>query len=379
MNPLPSLTPPRSEPPVTPAAPHWSERNPDRIAYCAWVLEHQPRVTYRFFALANGFVQRNPSKRLSAEATVCVMRFYGSNTNGDEFEVNSNIKKLAGTPVQTRSPGREYRTAPLLVGHADSAGTRDVVHRVHSRTREVVRRGCIVTAALELGATPGARGCGESRTANSIYLECGMSAAGAPLESFLVDPPRIVDAQELGLNPRGVRLVEIGGTWHILDWVGSKHYPFITDFLEETRRLGVSRKVSDQLDFSKLTTSSRLLMIHAHGAVTNGADLEPFLTHFACPTGRGHTPTDGCIGLHWHLAPPTTQDSLGSRREIPSGSYPVKPLLEGAVTPEYALAVFASFPITRIALTANVDGQWDASKLSKISEARGIPQEVVKE
>jgi hypothetical protein len=108
MNPLPSLTPPRSEPPIITAervvAPHWSERIPDRIAYCAWVLEHQPRVTYRFFALANGFVQRNPTKRLSAEATVCVMRFYGSNTNGDEFEVNSNIKSLLGRLYKRAHP-----------------------------------------------------------------------------------------------------------------------------------------------------------------------------------------------------------------------------------------------------------------------------------
>jgi hypothetical protein len=206
-----------------------------------------------------------------------------------------------------------------------------------------------------------------------------MSALGAPLESFLVDPPRIVDAQELGLNPRGVRLVEIGGTWHILDWVGSKHYPFITDFLEETRRLGVSRKVSDQLDFSKLSKDSRMLFVHVHGAITNGGDLEPFLNDFWCPTGKRHEAREGCVGLHWHLAPPTEQDQLGSRRAIPCGNYGVKLMREKAPDALYALAVFASFPITRIALTINVDEQWDASKVSKIAATRGIPLEVSRE
>ena len=86
---------------------------------------------------------------------------------------------------------------------------------------------------------------------------------------FLLDFPE--DGKTaLGLSPIGVQLVERDGVWHILDWIGSEHYPNVADFLEEVRRFGLSRRLAKTVDFSKLTERSKILVGFVHGT--------PFMT-----------------------------------------------------------------------------------------------------
>src|SRR5579864_2467808 len=128
-------------------------------------------------------------------------------------------------------------------------------------------------------ADPVPRGCGD-REPGGIYAECGLSPRGRPLEEFLIDPPLPI--------PAGLDLVNKPQTWQrmlptgepsldreglpiydLLIWVGQEHYPFVPDYLEETRHIGASRRLNPNLDLSLLSRSSRMIL--AHSLVLNTA------------------------------------------------------------------------------------------------------------
>lgn len=123
------------------------------------------------------------------------------------------------------------------------------------------------------GAVPVARGCG-TRVAGGIYAECGTSENGLPVEAFIMDPPEAIP-EHLHLAPQGVAWVERRGVWHLVDWVGSEHYPNVADFIEECRRYGLSRRVPRTAPFERLTPASRILLVHARAIITNGAAYRP--------------------------------------------------------------------------------------------------------
>jgi hypothetical protein len=140
------------------------------------------------------------------------------------------------------------------------------------------------------------RGCG-SRVAGGIYLETPNEEDGLPLEWFLVDPPEEAeDYREMGITPRGTSMIERHGVWHVVDWVGYKHYPHVADFVEEVRALGLSRRIGKNAEFHKLTPDSKILLIHARASM-RPADRERYYetwldNHpdeeepFACPKHR---------------------------------------------------------------------------------------------
>ena len=105
------------------------------------------------------------------------------------------------------------------------------------------------------------RGCG-TRQPGGAYLAVPLGPGGSPVETFLVDPPVAVDAVSLGLSAVGVTLVQRDGATHVLDVVGREHYPTVAGFVEEARRLGISRRVSKTTAFSRLNADSRLLLLH---------------------------------------------------------------------------------------------------------------------
>src|SRR5713101_7265371 len=121
-------------------------------------------------------------------------------------------------------------------------------------------------------ADPVPRGCGD-REPGGIYAESGLSPRGRPLEEFLIDPPLPI--------PAGLDLVNKPQTWQrmlpsgepaldreglpiydLLIWVGQEHYPFVPDYLEETRRFGASRRLNPNLNLSLLSRSSRMILAH---------------------------------------------------------------------------------------------------------------------
>src|SRR5690242_4902011 len=116
------------------------------------------------------------------------------------------------------------------------------------------------------------RGCGD-REEGGVYAESGLSSLGSPLEHFLFDPPvPLPDGLDLINKPQlwqradplsGEPVVDPETKIPVSDlliWVGAEHYPEAVDFIEETRRMGASRRLNPNLDLSKLTRRSRMLL-----------------------------------------------------------------------------------------------------------------------
>lgn len=218
----------------------------------------------------------------------------------------------------------------------------------------------------------GARGCGRNRIPGSLYLEVGLAEAGEPggveLEHFIIDPAQPWVGETL--SARGVAIVDYNGAKHVVDVIGSEHYPTPADFIEEARWLGVSRRVNPKLDFSGLDPrKSKLIVLHGKAIISNlervfedglgdmldeaGAAITGTanVMQHICPRfmsgarDRAHlTSRPNCLGLHWAIH--TGNDGPG-RRRIGEISYPVH-YREGFLNtiPEYQIGVIAVLPIT---------------------------------
>lgn len=99
---------------------------------------------------------------------------------------------------------------------------------------------------------------------------CGLSPYGRPVEEFLLDPPQVLDVKALGIPSIGVHLVDLGPLGRqAVDRVGLTHYPNVADFVEETRRLGVSRKMPPGFPFKELGRDAMLLLAHDRAWIGN--------------------------------------------------------------------------------------------------------------
>lgn len=226
-------------------------------------------------------------------------------------------------------------------------------------------------AHVGLNAKGGERECGPGRTAGSIYVECGLSLAGVPIEQYLHDPPIPVDPVQLGLHAQGVTIItDAQGTKHIVDLVGASHYPYPCDFIEEARVMGVSRKVPRTVDLTGITSASMLILVHARASTRNAAAVSA-ASRMLCPNAR-HQPGDDCAGLHWVV--PEANDGPGHRR-LKCGTYELTPRLPGAPAPELQHAFFMAVPITAITIIANHDGSVDEAARRAASRA-GVPVSV---
>ena len=203
------------------------------------------------------------------------------------------------------------------------------------------------------------RGCGD-RTAGGLYLELKTSEHGRPLLDFLLDPPvRIGKEWE---KDRGITLSALGVQMfsetlpsgrvvkHIVDVIGKEHYPNLADYLEESSRLGISRKLSSRLNLSGITKESTLIMVHDKAWVGNMYDypewhcIKRINIH-----ARGALPTDGfcCSGIWWQDLEPAGTEVIRERlvnRKMPSFSYRAYLRPEG-VNPKHERAIFAVFPL----------------------------------
>jgi hypothetical protein len=178
----------------------------------------------------------------------------------------------------------------------------------------------------------------------------GLSPDGVPIEDFLIDPPTLVDGW--GVPNLGVKLIERDGVTHILDHIGTAHYETPAHFLEEVRRQGLSRRLSPNLPFEKLTKASRLLAIHDKAAIGNARDLAPWGypgTEHGCPTGKHDPDVDPiCLGACWSACEGEPLHDPDAPRRVavamPSFAFTALRAPEG-VTPRYKAAAFGSFPI----------------------------------
>lgn len=249
-------------------------------------------------------------------------------------------------------------------------------------------------------ATPGiVRGCGR-RVEGGVYLECGTAPGGAPLEHFFCDPPIPYEPDhKIGVD------IQLGpdGLYHVVDYVGSEHYPWTADFIEEGRCYGFSRRVPRNLDFSKLQHGSRMLFVHARGYLANAKELHP---HFIDPElkwrcglwekyGRDDHLNDPAIACSrdWYALAPATSATQGGiaqavdpqrvgarssndvqfRREVTEAiSYRVYPVAPDAPDPVCKSAIVASVPITNISVVKARDGSHKETLERIRGKANGI-------
>lgn len=106
------------------------------------------------------------------------------------------------------------------------------------------------------------RGCG-FREEEMPYLCTGTSVFGSPIEHFVYDPtPEWTDIVKRGY----VLIMDQEGVTHIGMFISKNDYPHWWDFTRETKGYGVSRKVSKNFPFHRLTLEkSNFLFIHARG------------------------------------------------------------------------------------------------------------------
>lgn len=213
----------------------------------------------------------------------------------------------------------------------------------------------------------GPRGCG-SRQKGASYLVLPLDPNGVPVETYLFDPPTVINPDETGVSPLGMTTIRdpSTGVVHLLDWIGSKHYPNVADFVEEVKHMGLSRRVSGNFDFSLLTRQSRLLTIHERAYIANWGlysirEYNELDETFSCPKhhedheyrvrpdGATNAPFEMCIRWWWQdieRGEPTGHDDYSVRRKMPSFAY------EGVKKPEintnYKPAIFAAWPIAGI-------------------------------
>jgi len=221
------------------------------------------------------------------------------------------------------------------------------------------------------------RGCGK-RVPAGIYAETRLSPGGQPIETFIVDPPKRIDIEAWGLTARGAKLIEVGGIWHIFDIVGREHYPYVADMVEEIRRKGASRRLAGNLDFSRLTPESRLVLVHARAVIDNFNEY-PQPPRVVCPRFEhlAHL-KEPCAGLWWHDIPENdlTVDAYGNyQRAIPGGvAYHATPRVEG-ITPHYHHGIFIRLPVTNLAVIAgrNPQEEREAEKSCQAAGQSSLP------
>lgn len=150
----------------------------------------------------------------------------------------------------------------------------------------------------------GSRGCGD-RQDGGLYITVGLGNFGLPLEEFIVDP--VVAWQGARTLRAPMIIADAKGINHLVMGIGKQFYPFVSDFIEETRRLGVSKRVSSDFDLSPLTLGkSRLLLMHPKAIPEF-----KYMTEAKCPKGKKEA--HQCIGDLWALS---SLESVEEKHEI---------------------------------------------------------------
>jgi hypothetical protein len=243
-------------------------------------------------------------------------------------------------------------------------------------------------------SAPLRRGCGY-RIVAGIYAETkvegvylrGASGDAETFDRCLYDPPIVVDLKRLGATDVGVHLVDSQTkdgdvVTHVLDVVGRSHYPDVAGFIHEARAHGVSRRIPSTIDFSRLTARSRIILVHARAWIDNAGE------YFAA-RAPGEWSCPKCALEHLDPArPPAMCASLfdedleghaesGARdciRAVGDVTYRGRVRPEG-VAPRYRHAIFASFPVSSIAVIRDPRGLTHEAPLERARRA-ALPVDV---
>lgn len=242
---------------------------------------------------------------------------------------------------------------------------------------------------------PRPRGCG-NRKPGGMYACCASSPAGKPVEYFLHCPP-IPHDEKFHRSPKVV-------DGDLLIWIGKEFYAWPSDYIEEVREQGASRRIPANYPIEKLALGARMRLVHANalfrGLVPEIYDRDdpclvplpfPKLVPF-CPKDRkehwepGEEDFAPCLGRSYQVAPPkyitgalmTTAEEYF--RVIGSTRYKVFPvkLPEGYV-PRFEPGLFASFPLTHFEYVHDPNDDFCNKRAEKKASESRIPIVVVEE
>jgi hypothetical protein len=208
--------------------------------------------------------------------------------------------------------------------------------------------------------------------AAGIYAETRLSPFGEPVESFILCPPKPIDIKAWGLAPRGARLVELEGVWHIFDIVSKSDYR-AADYVEETGVKGASRRLSSKLDFAKLSTTSRLIIIHEQAIIENYGEY-PQPPTVTCPLHLHLTQfAEMCAGLWWHDIPGAElelqKESNWQYRSLAGGVTYIAQARPEGVIPSYQHGILMSLPITNLTVITGRNPQEESRALEAFQAA----------
>lgn len=230
------------------------------------------------------------------------------------------------------------------------------------------------------------RGCG-TRIAGGCYIEVRSAPGGHPVEEFICDPPLPINEAAIGMSARGMTYYESNGRSYLLDHVGSD-YPNAADIIEEGRRHGFSRRIQQTLDFSKISPSTRLALVHPHAIIGHasvllehdiGSDAQP------CPQivgqrhcGRREPGHHGkhCARLWWQDIPNSRWDSATPEArklaEIHIGStyYYAWERPRALFVPSYQPGIIALLPISQVTVIRDREGGTHRRALERAENAR---------
>jgi len=182
-----------------------------------------------------------------------------------------------------------------------------------------------------------------------VYICTKLSTHGAPLEEFIIDPPRPYEGEKF----RVPVILEKDGLQHLLFWVGKAFYPFPSDFIEEVRRFGASKRVPVDFPIEKLSAGSLMFFVHPRAIIKNHNLLPP---PHQCPKGfPDHLSNETyCLGHSYQVAPANDE----GKRKIGDTVYEVKPLTVD-VQLDFVPGIFLRLPITDIDHVLYKDGRAD--------------------
>jgi hypothetical protein len=211
------------------------------------------------------------------------------------------------------------------------------------------------------------RGCGK-RKPGGVYICSKLSPYGVPLEEYIIDPPQFYEGERF----RVPIVFERNGANHLLFWVGKEFYPFPSDFIEEVRRFGASKRVPVEFPIEKLTAWSLMFFIHPLAIIKNHHVLPP---PPRCPKDLpSHVSNETrCLGHSYQVAPANHE----GRRKIGDTVYEVRPVTLDAPL-EFLPGIFLRLPITDIDHVVYKNGKPDPRVSEKASEAK-IPLNYTRE
>lgn len=193
----------------------------------------------------------------------------------------------------------------------------------------------------------GKRGCG-TREEGGLYACVSTSILGRPIEEFIIDPAR----EWKGKCFRAPILYEGRDAFHMLVWVGAEFYPFIPDFIEEARIMGVSRRIPRGFPIEKLTPGkSKMFLIHSRAV--------PKFEYQVLPSGMclKKDTQHLCTFDTWSLSSLDSSDKHLTYSELhdsaveiktPSVAYKVNKCLEVPKERLYQPGAFAAFYLTHL-------------------------------